>query len=327
MEQALEPPVTQVHAGVGARAAEARDGATRTWHQSLPARVREAALPYVLLLPLLALLGVFVLYPFGQAIYRSFTEWNGANIDEFVGLANYRSLLSDDPLFWRAARNGALLTVVFVAQSVLVPLGTAWLVHHLRNDRMQYAVRILLLVPAVVPTVVGYLVWSQFLQPDGLVNRVLSAIGLDGLTHSWLGDTSVVLWALVLVGFPWLNGANTLIYLAGMLTIPHELYEAARIDGAGRWKTFWRVELPLLRGQTRLLVILSLILGLQNYDNVFLLTQGGPADASVVPGLLLYNNAFRYGQYGYAAAIGVVLFLIIFMLTVLGPARPWRRER
>ena len=287
----------------------------------------ERTLPYLLVAPLVALLAVFVVYPFGQAIYRSFTEWNGANIDEFVGLANYRELFTNDPLFWRSVRNGALLTAIFVAQSVLVPLGTAWLIHHLRSDRTQYALRILLLVPAVVPTVVGFLVWSQFLQPDGLVNRVLDAVGLHGLTHSWLGDTSVVLWALAGVGFPWLNGANTLIYLAGFLAIPNELYESARMDGAGRWTTFRRLELPLLRGQTRLLAVLALILGLQNYDNVFLLTQGGPADASVVPGLLLYNNAFRYGQYGYAAAIGVVLFLIIFVLSIAGPARPGRRER
>jgi len=290
-------------------------------------RLMQALLPYVLVLPLAAVLGVFVLYPFGQAVYRSFTEWNGANIDEFVGLANYQTLLTDDPLFWPSVRNGVLLTTAFVAQAVLLPLGTAWMIHHLRSDRIQYWLRILLLVPAVVPTVVGFLVWSQFLQPDGLVNRLLGAVGLDSLSHNWLGDTEVVLLALILVGFPWLNGANTLIYLAGMLTIPSDLYEAARMDGAGRWRTFWRIELPLLRGQTRLLVILSVILGLQNYDNVFLLTQGGPADASVVPGLLLYNNAFRYGQYGYAAAIGVLLFIIIFVLTVLGPARSWRKER
>jgi raffinose/stachyose/melibiose transport system permease protein len=310
-----------------ARAATVPPRAGSARHRPRAERLTHAVLPYVLVLPLAAVLGVFVLYPFGQAVYRSFTEWNGANIDEFVGLANYRALLTDDPLFWQSVRNGVLLTVAFVAQAVLLPLGTAWLIHHLRSDRIQYWLRIMLLVPAVVPTVVGFLVWSQFLQPDGLVNRLLGAVGLDSLGHNWLGDTEVVLFALILVGFPWINGANTLIYLAGMLTIPSDLYEAARMDGAGRWRTFWRIELPLLRGQTRLLVILSVILGLQNYDNVFLLTQGGPADASVVPGLLLYNNAFRYGQYGYAAAIGVLLFVVIFVLTVLGPARPWRKER
>ncbi|RZU76878.1 carbohydrate ABC transporter membrane protein 1 (CUT1 family) [Micromonospora kangleipakensis] len=316
--------MTQVLEGRAPAATASPPRAAR--RESATTRLTHALLPYVLVLPLVAVLGVFVLYPFGQAIYRSFTEWNGANIDEFVGLANYRTMFTEDPLFWRSIRNGGLLTVAFVAQSVLVPLGTAWLIHHLRSDRVQYWLRILLLVPAVVPTVVSFLVWSQFLQPDGLVNRLVGVVGLDSLGHNWLGDTDFVLFALILVGFPWLNGANTLIYLAGLLTIPHDLYEAARMDGAGRWRTFWSVELPLLRGQTRLLVILSVILGLQNYDNVFLLTQGGPADASVVPGLLLYNNAFRYGQYGYAAAIGVVLFVVIFVLTVLGPARPWRKE-
>jgi raffinose/stachyose/melibiose transport system permease protein len=282
---------------------------TQRWGQHL--------VSYLWLLPPVSLLAVFVGWPFLTALTRSLRNWNGANVDEFVGLSNYHELFTDDPLFLESLEHAAILTGGFVVQSVAVPLAAAYLIHHVRSRLLQRVSRVMVVIPTVVPTVLIYLLWAEFLQPDGLVNQLLDAVGADGLQRPWLGDSNLVLGALLFVGFPWLNGINALILLAGLLNIDAELYEAAQLDGAGRWHIFSRIEWPLIRPQVRLIAVLGLIFSLQNYENVYVLTQGGPADASVVPGLLLYNNAFRYGRFGYASAIGVVLFVVILALTLL----------
>lgn len=267
-----------------------------------------------MLLPAIAVLAVFILWPFIQGVVRAFFDYNGGNIDEFNGIDNFVALLTKDPLFWPALKNGLLLTGVAMLQGVVIPFTAAWLIHHFRHERAKYVARILVMVPVVVPGVVGLLIWKQFLGTDGALNLALAAIGLGDLQQNWLGDPKWVLVGLMLVGLPWLNGVNTLLYLAALGNVPKELYEAGSLDGAGRWRILRTIELPFVSAQTKIILTISLIAGLQAYENVYILTRGGPADSSVVPGLLLFRNAFSYGQLGYANAIGIVVALVILLI-------------
>ncbi len=279
--------------------------------------VYKARYLYLFLLIPFAFIALFIFYPFLRGFQISLLDWSGGNRTEFVGFDNYRELFWNEPLLGRAVRNILILAVAGILQAVGISFLMAWVIHHIRSAKSKYVMRIFVIVPSLIPAIVGYLLWKKFYEPEGLVNRLLGLVGLDFLQQSWLGDVTVVVTAIVFAGFPWLNGANTLIYLAGFLQIPKEMYEAAKIDGATSWRTLWHLEIPMLAGQTRILLLLSLISLLQNYDNVFLLTQGGPMDASVVPGILLYKNAFLFGRYGYASAIGVSLFAFIFILSLL----------
>lgn len=266
--------------------------------------------------PAMAFILIFIGYPFAQSIYRSLFNYNGGNVDIFIGLQNYIDLFKD-PLLPPAFANIAWLTVAAVIQSVVVALLAAWLIHHLASERTKWVFRILVMVPAVVPTIVGFLIWSNFLSPDGAVNRVLNALGLGVLTGDWLGDPNRVILGLIIVGFPWLNGINTLLFLAALNNIPGEIYEAARLDRASMMRVLWSIELPAVRVQAGVLAVLATVIALQSYENVYVMTGGGPFNSSMVPGLLLFKNAFSYGRFGYASAIGVMLFVVIGLVLVV----------
>ena len=266
--------------------------------------------------PGVLILSAFMFWPFLQAFHKSFFNYNGRSVDIFVGIDNYVDLWQNTA-FLRSLLTGLTLTIWFVAISIVVPLLVAWLIHHMRSERVRYAFRIAVMVPAVVPTVVGYLLWLRFLSPDGAVNTALRGIGLDVLAVNWLGDPSTALFGLMLVGFPWLNGINTLLFLAAFSHISRDIYESAEIDGARRGRVFFQIELPAVWPQVQVLAVIAVILGLQNYENVFIITGGGPQDSTLVPGLLLFRTAFTYGQFGYANAIGVTIFLIILGLLML----------
>lgn len=275
---------------------------------------------YMLLCIPFGLLAVFIYYPLIQGFLISLQDWNGTSDSEFIGFGNYLELFTKEPLFGKAILNIIFLSFTYVLQSIVVSFFLAWLIHHLRNQRSKYVLRIFVILPSLIPSMIVLLLWKKFYEPEGLVNRLLSIAGLEHLHHAWLGDVNVVLGAIAFVGtigFPWMNGANTLIYLAGFLQLSKEMYESAKIDGSSGWSTFWKLEVPNLMGQTRIIMVLSMVFALQNYDSVFVLTQGGPMDASIVPGILLYKNAFFFGRYGYASAIGVFIFIFVFLLSLL----------
>jgi raffinose/stachyose/melibiose transport system permease protein len=170
----------------------------------------------------------------------------------------------------------------------------------------------------VVPFVVIVLVWQFIYDPNyGLLNALLTMVGLKGLTNTWLGNPDLALYCIAGVGFPWISGFNLLVYLAGLQNIPQEVLDASLIDGAGRWRRFRSVHLPLILGQVKLLLILSIINTLQGFVTVYILTQGGPADATTVPGLEMYVQAFQYSKFGFGMALGTLIFLVILALTYL----------
>ncbi|HYD82551.1 MAG TPA: sugar ABC transporter permease, partial [Opitutus sp.] len=165
--------------------------------------------------------------------------------------------------------------------------------------------------------VVTILVWQELYGATGPVNLLLEMVGLGEHARAWLGDPTTVVPAIVAIGMPFTGGVFLLIYLAGFLSIPPSLVEAARLDGAGALRLFLSVELPMLRTQIGVIALLSLLGVLQNFDNIQILTNGGPMNASMTPALYLFRSGFEFGQLGYASALGVVLLALCSALTLL----------
>lgn len=285
--------------------------------KSLLARLRKSGPVYLFLLPTFLLLTVFTFYPIISAFWHAFFRWNGLT-SEFVGLGNFREMFAIDQAFRASLPNVLFLTVFRLAVAISVPLLAAEVIFSLRSSRTAYFWRVLLVVPMVVPFVVMILVWLFIYDPQaGILNTLLRGMGLNNWTQLWLGDLRLALWCIAFFGFPWVSGLNLLIYLAGLDSIPHELFDAAAIDGAGRIRRFFSVDVPMIMGQLKLIFILTLITQLQNFQDVLIFTNGGPGHATRVPGLVLYHSAFFYNKMGYASAIGVLLFAAIFVITVI----------
>ncbi len=215
---------------------------------------------------------------------------------------------------------------------------TAVCIHRLRSDRAQYLYRVLFVVPMIIPQMVGLLIWKFFYDPNvGVLNRFLLVTRLDRVLMwldkwvlhlgvfvppfkpAWLGDPSLIIPALIFWGFPWVGVVGVLIYLAGLQNIGREVYEAAEIDGVNWWSKFWRIELPLIMTQVRLNLILMIIGTFQAYGFQYVLlgAEGGPQNKGLTPGLYMFYQAFEEQNYGYACAIGLILFVIILVLTII----------
>lgn len=278
--------------------------------------------PYLYLLPILAVLVTFKYIPFFMALQKSFFNWNGTNIDEFIGLENYIKILQDST-FITSLQHSFVVMIAYVVIAITVPLIAAELVFGLKSQQAQYVTRTLFTFPMVVPGLVVILLWKWILAgDDGILNIILNAVGLSSLAQPWLSQSSTALGAIIAIGFPWLGmsmigGMQFLIYFATLQGIPREIFESATIDGANVFHRFWRMDLPLLSGQMRLMITLAIINGLQLFDSVKVLTDGGPGISTMLPTVYIYQQAFQYKKMGYSSAMGIVLFAIIMVLTVI----------
>ncbi len=276
---------------------------------------------YILLLPTFVLLIFFNYIPVATAIGGAFTNWskdfNTWSELKFVGLDNFRLMISEG-YFLIGAGNLVIMIVCGMLKVLTVPLLVAWLVYSLQSPKAKYGFRFLFVLPMVVPGVVATLMWQQIYNPTiGMLNQVLKAIGLENLQRVWLGDPKTAIWAIIFMGFPFINALAFLVYYAGFINIDASLYEAAKVDGATRGKIFFRVQLPMISGEILMMVILTFIGTVQDYASIYILTGGGPGTSTYVPGLELYFNATKFGRYGYACALGVVMFLVILAGTLL----------
>jgi len=279
-------------------------------------RVRQYWFCYVMLLGTFALLITFSYYPAISAIYHSFTVWDGFRPEQWVGVQNYQEIFTSDIIFRKGFANMLLLTIWQVVRSSVFPLLGAALLYRMRNEKLAYFYRLVFVLPLVVPGVVAILVWRQLYEPNfGLFNAILQALGLS--PSAWLNSPKTALPSLMFMGFPWIDGVGLLIYLAGLLAIPTEIIEAAKMDGASSLRRFFNMELPLIVPQIRLIVILNVIGSLQSFGWQLLVTRGGPNNATTVPAWEMYQSAMTEGRFGVASAIGVVLFLLIFILTLI----------
>ncbi|MDD9269437.1 carbohydrate ABC transporter permease [Paenibacillus sp. GCM10023248] len=280
-------------------------------------RIWKFRMAYLFLVPTLLLLGSIKYMPFFTAIVESMFDWNGVNVNEFVGLANYRELLTD-PKIAVAFANVFKISFFTVAVNLTLPMLVAVLVFRIRNVKLQNFLKVGFIVPLVVPMMVLILLWRWLYAGDfGLINQLLDVAGLGSLKHSWLGDPATALWAILFVGFPWVAGLPFLLYLAGLQSISEELFEVSQMEGVGPFRRFFAIELPLLGSQIKLVLLYGLIHAFQVFEAPYVLTNGGPGITTITPALHIYDQAFNYGRFGYASTIGVAMFAVLIVLTLI----------
>lgn len=280
---------------------------------------REAVEGYLFVLPWVVGLLVFTLFPVVAGFLMGFTEYQILLPPRWVGLDNYRQIVTDDPQFWTALYNTAYYVVFAVPSSMVVGLLLALL---LNSKIWGIALfRTALYVPAIVPILASVALWTWLFHDQfGLVNLFLSSWGIEGphwFTSPYWTKPTLILWNL------WHVGAGTIIYLAGLQGIPLELYEAAEIDGANRWRRFWAVTIPMLSPTIFFVLIIGIIGSFQIFDAAFVMGWGyrtasaGPLDSLLFYVLYIYHNGFFFFRMGYAAALAWILFVIILAFTLV----------
>ena len=281
---------------------------------------------YLMLLPSIVLILIFNYYNVFQAFYYAFTDWSQATRTmrevQFVGFDNFRRIFTEG-YFLLGVKNLLIMMAASFIKLLTVPLLLAELVFAMRtrtgeSSRRRYWFRLLLVLPMVVPGVVSTLMWKNIYDPNiGALNALLKAVGLESWQRVWLGDEATALWAIIFMGFPWVNSFAFLVFYGGLINIPEDLFEAAKVDGSNPAWNFFHIHLPLISPQLKMLIITTFISSVQDYGGVMLLTAGGPGTATYVPGLELYYAATRFGQYGYACAMGVLMFIVILAGSLL----------
>ncbi|MGA7933463.1 MAG: sugar ABC transporter permease [Kovacikia sp.] len=272
--------------------------------------------PYLFLIPALLVLGLTVFYPALQAFYLSFTryEYDLTQPPLWIGLKNFRRLFAD-PVFWQTFRNTLLYLVCVVPILVALPLGLAILVNQrLRGIRWF---RVAYYIPVVISIVVAGIAWKWLYAENGLLNQALKLLGLFPKGIPWLTSPQLALFSVMAVTVWKGLGYYMVIYLAGLQAIPADLYEAAAIDGCDGINKHWDITVPLMKPYLLLVAVISAISATKVFEEVYIMTQGGPLNSSKTIVYYLYEQAFNKLEMSYACTIGLVMFLIILALSVL----------
>ncbi|GAB7036973.1 MULTISPECIES: carbohydrate ABC transporter permease [Catenuloplanes] len=250
-----------------------------------------------------------VLVPSARGVYYAFTDWDGLDPDfAVIGLDNFTAM-ADDPdalqAVWHTLVIAVAITVIQNGIGLLLALGVNTMI------KSRNVLRALLFAPAVITPIVTAYLWRNLLGPDGAVNSLLGAVGLGAWRQNWLGDPELALWMIVLVVVWQFAGYSMVIFLAGLQSVPKEIYEAAAIDGSGPVRRFWSIIRPLLAPAITINLMLSIIGGIKLFDQVYALTGGGPGHATDTISTLIYKDAFTLGEFGYSIALAVVLTAIV----------------
>lgn len=271
-----------------------------------------SALGYIA--PAFGLYGLFVILPALHTVYLSLFTWDGITVATWAGLQNYGSVFTDSAL--RGAVEHALVLVLFFAglPIFLALILTAVLARFRRPGMSLF--RVIFFLPQIVPLVAVGITWRWMYTQDGAVNQIFRAIGLGGITRAWLGDFNLALFAVGLIGTWALTGLCTMLFVSGAQKVEPNLYEAARLDGAGAIKEFRAVTLPALRGEIAVALTVTTIAALASFDIIYVTTNGAPGNTTTVPGLLVYRLAFTNGQVGQASALAVTLTVIILIVVL-----------
>jgi raffinose/stachyose/melibiose transport system permease protein len=265
--------------------------------------------PWWFVLPAMALFTFVVLVPSGRGVYYAFTDWDGLSPDlSFIGFDNFTAML-DDPdavqAIWHTLLIAVAITVIQNGCGLLLALGVNSVI------KSRNVLRVFLFAPAVITPIVTAYLWRNLLGPDGAVNSLLAAVGLESWQQNWLGDPQLALWSVVAVIVWQFAGYSMVIFLAGLQSVPQEIFEAAAMDGAGPVRRFWSVIRPLLAPAFTVNLMLSIIGGIKLFDQVYALTGGGPGHATDTLSTLIYKDAFTLGEFGYSIALAVVLTGIV----------------
>ncbi|QTE29612.1 sugar ABC transporter permease [Pengzhenrongella sicca] len=277
--------------------------------------LRRRLTPYGFLLPAFCLYAAFLLVPIGRAVQLSLYEWDGLTVGTFVGLDNFATVASDPRLreaFWHAL----VLIIFYSVLPLLIGLLLAAVLNRGKVRGLPFF-RTVIFLPQVVAMVVVAVAWRQIYAPNGSLNSGLRAVGLGSLARPWLGDYTFSLPAVGFVG-TWVSmGLVTVLLLAGMSRIPIDLFEAARLDGAGAVREFFAITLPAIRGEITVALTLTIIAALKTFDLVYVTTGGGPGTSTTVPSYEVYRRAFQLGEVGAAAAVGITLTILIFGINLV----------
>jgi raffinose/stachyose/melibiose transport system permease protein len=272
---------------------------------------------YLYLAPALALYAVFFLWPLTKLVQLSTVEWQGLGPRTFVGLANYERLLTSDPDVWLALKHNVIWMVFAVTFPVAIGLVLAvFLSRSPLHGRLLF--RTIYFLPYVLSSAAIAVIWRGMYNPNyGAVNGILTAVGLEALGRGWLGDRAMALPALF-VAWAWAAyGLGMVIFLAALQGIDETYYDAAKVDGANTLQQFWYVTLPFIRRPLSTVILLRIIAAFQVFDLVYIMTDGGPAKATLVLSIHMFHAAFRWHRIGYGATVAVLLGLLILAITVV----------
>jgi len=277
-------------------------------------KLRKTYTPYLFLIPALIFMGIFLFYPIVDVFRLSFTNYNMIQEANYVGTQNYENLFND-PLFWKTLKNSFIYLVGVVPLLVILPIFIAILVNRKLKGIKWF--RAAYYIPVVTSMVVVGIMWKWLYRGNGLLNYLLQTIGLINEPVSWLTSTDFALYSVMAVTIWKGLGYYMVIYLAGLQSIPQNLHEVAQIDGANWWQKHLHITIPLLKPSILLVTILSSIAAMKVFTEVYVMTKGGPINSSKTLVFYIYEKAFENLNLGYAAAMGFVLFVIIFILSFI----------
>lgn len=268
---------------------------------------------YAFLVPVFIPLIVFGFYPAFEAFKLAFTD---SKSSAFIGFENFIDMATDKKLIKSIGVMFKLLIAGIITGNIPA-LMMAELLYNLRSKKASGAYRYLFIIPMMIPTLVTIFMWQYMIYEStyGIANALMRAVGLPEL--AWLNGTSTAVLSVALIGFPWISGTNFLIYLSGLQGIPESVLESCKLDGATFRVRFFKIDLPLLLGQLKLMLILGLIGGIQAFNVQMMSTEGGPRNATMVPAYWMYKRAFVFNDFSYASAIGLVIFMAILILTII----------
>jgi multiple sugar transport system permease protein len=284
-------------------------------------------IPALFLAPAMILMFIFLILPIFASLYISLTDFNIYSLmdwtqAEFVGLENYVKLFNDE-VFWKSLKNTLYFAVVGVPLAIFFALSFAVMMNK-KDVKGKEFFRAGFYLPSITNTVAVAVIWGFILNPNyGFLNWILSFFGFEPI--NWLGNTT---WAMpsIILFVVWKGlGHNIILFLAGLQNIPAHLYEAARIDGASKWQMFKNITLPMLKPTTFFVTVMTVIGYLQLFAEPYMLTEGGPLDSTLSVVLYMYRNGFKHFELGYASAIGYILFILIFVVTLI--QMKFRREQ
>ena len=272
----------------------------------------------VWVLPAVLLLGVFAYLPLVQNLGFSFLKWDiYSGRQTFVGADNYVRMFND-PIFWKSLLNNTLYAIISIAFQVFGAMILAAMIEGLRSQRWRGILRAVYFVPSAISLTVAGLLFYFIYEPEmGILNAALDFLGLGNFTQAWLGQENTAIFAIIAMS-QWQGfGYCTLLFSVALQRIPSELYEAASIDGVGPFQRFFSISLPLVREMTGLMMIVTVSGAFQVFNEVMVMTSGGPNNSTQVLGTWLYENGFSRNDFGYAAAIATVIFLLTLAIGLL----------
>lgn len=294
-------------------------------HRSLPPgghRFWARTEPYLYMLPAVVFVGIFLLYPAAYTLYVSFTNWDGLNPPQFVGLQNYISLVGERA-FDTSATNTVLWVVATLAFPVFLGLMLAVFVNRIP---LQGVFKSIFYLPYAISATSIAVIWTFMLAPSGIVNEFLRTIGLDSVARNWLIIPPVNTFVMI-IAYTWqTTGTNMILFLVGLQAIPVDPVEAAKLDGASAWQTFRHITLPLLRPITTVVITIAVVNSFKVFDLIWVMTQGGPYRSSETLAVTMYRESFISFRLGFGASVANMLSLIVIIFSVIYLRSIFRRE-